>query len=369
MKIAVFHNYLDNIGGSEIVALVLARELNADIYTTNIDKEKISKMGFNDILSRIYSIGRIPKMAPFRQQLAFFRFRILNLKRKYDFYIIAGDWAMSGAVNNKPNMWYAHSPLNELWAFKDYVKKTFLNWWKKPVYDIWIWFNRILTIKYSKHIKFWICNSNNTKERIKKYYKKEAIVINPPIYTSDYINDKPGDFWLSINRLTAAKRVEIQTKAFSKLPNDKLIIVGSYEKGVKQFENYKNYIEKIKPKNIEIKSWVSNDDLISLYARCKGFITTAMDEDFGMTPIEAMASGKPIIAPNEGGYKETVINDKTGILIDNIEENKLILAIKKINDQLKIDPARYEKACLERARSFDTNIFIKKIKEVIGYEK
>ena len=101
-RIAIFHNYLDNIGGAEIVGLTLARELKADVYTTNIDKEKIKKMGFNDV--NIISIGNIPINAPFRQQLAFLRFRLLNLKNKYDFYIIDGDWAMSGAVKNHPNL-------------------------------------------------------------------------------------------------------------------------------------------------------------------------------------------------------------------------------------------------------------------------
>ena len=111
MKIAIFHNFLDNIGGAEIVTLTLARELNADVYTTNIDYDKIKKMGFENIV--IKSIGKIPINAPFRQQMALWRFRRLKLKN-YDFYIIAGDWAISGAVNNKPNLWYVHSPIREI---------------------------------------------------------------------------------------------------------------------------------------------------------------------------------------------------------------------------------------------------------------
>ena len=78
-----------------------------------------------------------------------------------------------------------------------------------------------------------------------------------------------------------------------------------------------------------------------------------------------MASGKPVIAANEGGYKETVINDKTGILIDNINEDKLIAAIKKINRELKKSPDKYKEACLKQAEKFDTKIFIKKIREEV----
>lgn len=112
MKIAVFHNFMDNIGGAERVGLTLARELNADLYTTNIDKDKIKKMGFDDV--RLISIGSIPINPPFRQQAALHKFRHLNLGKKYDFYIIDGDWAMSSAVNNKPNLWFVHSPIREI---------------------------------------------------------------------------------------------------------------------------------------------------------------------------------------------------------------------------------------------------------------
>src|SRR6185503_14550984 len=142
MKIAVFHNFMDNIGGAEIVALALARGLNADLFTTNIDEDKIQKMGYGDVLQRIYSLGKIPKNAPLRQQLAFWKFKKLNLENQYDFYIIAGDWAMSGALNHKPNLWYIHSPLNELWAFKNYVREQVIAGWQKPFFDAWVAFNR-----------------------------------------------------------------------------------------------------------------------------------------------------------------------------------------------------------------------------------
>ena len=155
-KIAIFHNYLDNIGGAEIVTLTLARELNAFIYTTNIDTEKIKKMGFEDVLVRIKSIGNVPKITPFKQQFALFKFAILNLKNEYDFYIISGDWAMSASIHNTPNLWYVHSPLNELWQFKKYIEEKMLNWWMKPIYNLWVYINRILTKLFSYSIIYFI---------------------------------------------------------------------------------------------------------------------------------------------------------------------------------------------------------------------
>ena len=112
---------------------------------------------------------------------------------------------------------------------------------------------------------------------------------------------------------------------------------------------------------MEILSWVDQKKLLDLYADCRGFIATALDEDFGLGPVEAMASGKPVIAPNEGGYKETVVSGQTGLLIDDINEEKLIQAVKEVG----INPGRYKQACLVQAKKFDTKIFIEKIKQQI----
>ena len=387
MNIAIFHNFMDNIGGAEIVTLTLARELHGDIYTTNINADHIKEMGFGDVLSRMYSIGKIPIRAPFRQQMCFYRFWRLNLKKmietgsikklknlsgvssdkKYDHYIIAGDWAMSGAVHNKPNLWYVHSPLHELWAFKDKIRNTMVVFWKRPIYDLWVWFNRKLTLSYAKHVGVITCNSLNTKERIKKYYGRDATVVNPPIETHNFKFETIGDYWLSVNRIVRHKRIKIQTEAFKNLPDEKLIIVGSYEKDAPQFEQYKDEIQKTMSSNVEIRSWVSNAELTHLYANCKGFITTSEAEDFGMTAVEAMASGKPVIAPKEGGYMETIIDGATGVLIDHIDAEKLTEAVRKISSELRDtrNIERYRLNSISHSQNFDVSIFIRKIKSFL----
>ncbi len=359
MKIAIFHNYMDNIGGAEKVGLTLARELKADVITTNINRKAIENMGFSDI--KIKSIGKIPINAPFKQQFALYKFRKLDLKGKYDFFIIDGDWAMSGVVKNKPNLWYVHSPIREIWDLYEYTRKNLVTPWKRPLFDLWVKYNRYLNRKYVKHANKIVCNSINTQKRVKKYLKRNAVVINPPIETSKFHYKKTGDYWLSVNRLITHKRIDMQVKAFAKIPKEKLIIIGSYEKS-KHFIVYSNYIKKIIPSNVKILSWIGEDELIELYANCKGFITTSKEEDFGMTPVEAMASGKPAIAPNEGGYMETIVNGITGKLIDNVNVEKLVKAIQEVGK----NPEKYKKACLKQAKKFDTKIFIRKIKEQIN---
>ncbi len=199
MRIAIFHNYMDNIGGAEFVDLILARELGADIYTTNIDEEKIQKMGFKT--DNIFSIGKIPINAPFRQEFAYWKFRKLNLKNKYDFYIIAGDWAMSAAMHHKPNLWYVYSPKRELWDLYEYtrnniVPRVYLRNLNKYIFDSWVFIRRILDRKDAKKMQKIACISKTVQERVKKYRQLLAAIYRmaPAGRTKEW---PPKSRWLS----------------------------------------------------------------------------------------------------------------------------------------------------------------------------
>lgn len=357
MKIVIFHSFLDNIGGAEKLALTLARDLPADLYTTVADPEKIRRLGFS---LPVHEIGWVPKNAPFRQQIALARFHALKLSKEYDHVLIAGDWAASGAHKNKNTVWYVHSPCREIWDLKDFTRNKLVAPLLRPAFDIWAYINQLLFRHYLKKIPTLLCNSFNTQSRIRKYLQRDARVIYPPVDTQRFQYRKTGDYWLSVNRLITHKQIPIQLEAFRQMPEEKLILVGSYEKS-RHFLKHAAEIKKSLPANVELKSWVTEDALADLYADCRGFITTALDEDFGMTAIEAMAAGKPVIAPRSGGYCESIIDGKTGLLLEPMNSDTLCKAVRK----LKPIAEYFREDCRSRAEIFSSKRFIQEIREAL----
>jgi glycosyltransferase involved in cell wall biosynthesis len=104
---------------------------------------------------------------------------------------------------------------------------------------------------------------------------------------------------------------------------------------------------------------VSGDEIIDLYARCKAHICTALDEDYGLTPLEAMASGKPVAAVDDGGYRETITKD-TGMLVEPDTES-IAIAVRRISK----NPALYHDACIARAKEFDIVRFSESLKTAV----
>jgi len=234
------------------------------------------------------------------------------------------------------------------------------NWFLKQLAATWIGTHRWFDQRSVKNLEGIVAISSNVQRRILAFHGRQSEIIYPPVDTSRFMFREYGDFWLSVNRIYPEKRIDLQFDVFRELPEEKLLIVGGYAQGDHAAKYHHKLVKNI-PDNVEIRGAISEDELIDLYARCKGLICTAKDEDFGLTPVEAMASGKPVVAVNEGGFQETVINGRTGLLVE-ANRDELVSAIREISK----DPGRYMETCIERAMEFDTSIFLDKMGELIS---
>ncbi len=358
MRIAIFLDYIGAIGGGERVALMLARELQGDIITTDIDREAIRRLGYTDV--NVISIGKTLKIPSLKQISASLMFAACDFSREYDFFIFSGNWSHYAAKKHKPNLWYCYTPVRAFYDLRVEMISRQPSWAAKKAAALWIGYHSWFDQRSVKNLDRVAAISTNVQKRILDFHGRNSELIYPPVDTSNFRFEKFGDFWLSVNRIYPEKRIELQFDAFRELPEEKLVIVGGYARGDHASEYHDRLIKNI-PANVEMRGAVSEQELIDLYACCRGLICTAKDEDFGLTPAEAMASGKPVVAVDEGGFKETIVDGKTGLLVE-ANRDDLVRAVRSISK----DPARYKEACLTRANEFDTSIFLDKIRKAIS---
>jgi len=332
--------------------ITMAKILDADIITTDTDAiERI------DSSVRVISLGKTIRYPGLKQISATLKFYFCDFSKDYDLFIFSGNWGHYAAHRHHPNMWYCYTPVRAFYDQHEFFSRQ-LNPAVRPFFHIWAYFQKKLEHHSLKNIDQIIAISENVRKRVLQYHHRDAKVIYPPVDTTRYFFIEYGDFWLSVNRLYPEKRVELQIEAFRRLPKEHLIIVGSYASG----DHSSQYAEKIiknVPPNIIFAGEISDDELCNLYARCKGHLCTAIDEDFGLTPIEAMASGKPVIAVQEGGYKETVTRE-TGILV-----NPDVTCVVEAIDRMTSNQNSFRSPCFARAKNFDTAVFEKNLKDMI----
>jgi glycosyltransferase involved in cell wall biosynthesis len=350
MKIALFFDIFNELGGAERVAILLAKYLKADIYTTYVNW-KLFRKELKGI--KVKEIGLIFKNAKLLtySEIAF-RFSQLKVP-KYDVYLFYRLYCISAAKNHHPNIWLCNSPIRAVYDLHNFIYKR-LSFWQKPIFKIWCWVYKHFDKKWVMNFDKILAISKNVAKRIEKYYNKKAKVVYLPVETQKFKCKSYEDFYLAPSRLVKEKRIDLIIEAFKEMPNKKLVVIGDGPERKNLERLAKNC------KNIKILGAFPFGKL-ELYSRCLATIYMPMNEDFGLVPLESMASGKPCIAANEGGPKETVIHGKTGFLIKPKKEK-----IKKYIELLTQERAkRMKNACFKRAKEFDVKIFIKKIKEEI----
>ena len=373
MKIALLHDYLNQLGGGERVLEALMEIFpEAPIYTLLHDPEKtlnrfrdrVEKTSFLDFaLARKYHRWFIPLMP--------LAVRSLKLDARYDLIIsdtagYAKGFRMKNSEKKRSkfdvqssklpiHISYVHTPLRYAWE-PDYLNFQFLKYFLKPILN----YLKFWDYKTAQKPDILIANSQFIADKIKKYYNREAKVIYPPVDISKFYLDPipytpyPKPYYLAVGRLMHYKRFDLIIEAFANL-GLLLKIVGSgpEEKNLElRITNYEN-------KNIEFLGNVSDDELRSLYNNAEALIFPQV-EDFGLVAAEAQACGLPVIAYAAGGALEIIENKKTGIFFQEQTSDAIVTAIKEFE---KSNFNRAEIA--EKAKRFSQERFKKEFLDLI----
>ncbi|MBT5337763.1 glycosyltransferase [Candidatus Falkowbacteria bacterium] len=356
MNVALVHDHLTQDGGAERVAKAFMDIFpKSSMYTLVYDKKNVAqdfaKKKIHTSFLQNFPFG----VSKYQWYLNFMPAATEHHPvTKYKLILSSSSIFSKGVIPGptSTHICYCHTPPRFLWTnTHGYLKDLNQNFLIKKMLPISLTKLRQWDKIAADRVDHFIANSKEVQKRIKKYYNKESTVIYPPVDTHKFkVTDKVEDYFLAGGRLVGYKRFDLIVQAFNRL-NLPLKIFGDGP----QLKNLK----KIAKNNIEFLGKVPEQKKIALYSKCKAFLNPQL-EDFGITAVEAMASGRPVIAYRAGGATETVIEGKTGTLFEeqiweDLADKVLSFKIEDYNPQ----------TIREHALQFDVNIFKQKIKEFI----
>ncbi|MFA6527937.1 MAG: glycosyltransferase [Candidatus Gracilibacteria bacterium] len=357
LKVAIIADWLTDSGGAEKVVFAMHKMFpNAPIFTSVYNEKSLPE--FKDADVKTSFLQKWP-MAKKKHQwylkwmpMAFEQFDL----GEYDIVLSSSHSCAKGVITKPETMHicYCHTPMRYVWDdCHRYIREYP---WPKAIksiapyvlHDIRLW-DRLA----AERVDYFISNSNYIGERIKKYYRKDSKTIYPPVDTEGFYESKDvSPFYLAVGRLIPYKRFDIIVEAFNHLGFPlKIAGNGPEMKRLKRIAN----------DNIEFLGYVKDEELRELYSKCKAFIFPQV-EDFGIAPVEAMASGRPVIAYAEGGALETVSDGVSGMFFKTQSAEALIKAVLKFKER-KFDSFKIKESVKDFSQQrFENDLkgFIKK---------
>ena len=356
MNVAIVHDHLVQDGGAERVAKTLLQIFPGSPLFTLLHNKKKADPEFNQYEIKTSFLEKIPGASHwFEWPLALMPSATEHHNLgKYKLIISSCSIFSKGIIPGpgSTHICYCHTPARFLWTDShNYLKELKHNFLIKAVLPFVLTNLRQWDKIAAERVDHFIANSKEVQKRIKKYYHRDSEIIYPPVETKNfYISNKLGNYFLAGGRFVGYKRFDLLITAFNRL-NLPLKIFGDGPQFKKLKKEAKN--------NIEFLGKISEEKKAKLFSECRAFINPQL-EDFGITCVEAMASGRPVIAYRAGGALETVIDGKTGVLFE--EQTWEDLADKV----LRFKPFDYNpQEIRSHAEKFDTEIFKLKIKEFI----
>lgn len=354
--IAIVHDYLTQRGGAERVVLALAdafpeAPIHTSLYAPNetfpaFDESRVQPMMLNEVETLREDHRRaLPLLAP--------GFSALNVDADVALCSSSG-WA-HGVRTSGCKIVYCHTPARWLYQSDRYLREhgpaahaavALLG----PLLRSWDRRRADTADRY-------IANSRVVRDRVRRQYGIDPEVVPPP-HSMDpeaprqAIDGVEPGFWLTVARLLPYKNVDVIVEAFDRLENRRLVVVG---KGPQLCE-----LRSRAPDNIRFTGWVTDGQLRWLYANCVATVAASF-EDYGLTPLEAAAFGKPTVAVSWGGYLDTIVDGRTGILVDRPRPECLVGGVERLES---LDPPGT--VLKEHAADFSRQAFIGRLRDLVG---
>jgi len=364
MRIALVHDQLYEFGGAERVFRSLCNIFpKADIYTAFVDKNRLANFA-PELTDRKIStsfISRIPFITRLYSPL---RFLAPKIWESFDFsgndlVISSSGWYMcKGLITKKPTMHisYLHHPPRYLYGYE-----TAMEWQRylpiKIYGNLINHFLRIWDYESSQRPDYFIANSEETRMRIEKFYRRDSIVIYPPVSIPKNIKVsgfrlQVSDYYVTVSRLQKAKHIEVLIKAANEMKFH-LRIVGDGKD--------RKYLESIAGTTVKFLGNISDSEFDKLYSGARAFLFASVDEEFGIAPVEAMGYGVPVIAYRSGGLIETVKDGQNGFLYDDLTASSLVQSIKRLDKMSSQQYLQMRLVTRQEAEKYSEDKFKKQI--------
>lgn len=356
VKVAIVHDYLNQMGGAERVVAVFRKMYpDAPIYTTIVDEDKLLPE-FKDAVIYTTWMQRIPGiLRRFKLFFWLYPFAVSSMKLKgYDLILSSSSAYAKGAPKERGSVHvcYCHTPMRFAWDFEGYMEgvavprslKRIAKWLTLPL-QRWDRSN-------SARVDRLIANSTIVKERINRTYGIKAPIIFPPVDISRFSvsEEGPGDYFLVVSRLVSYKRMDLAVQACTRL-GQKLLIIGD--------GTDRQRLERMAGETVTFLGRRSDEEVVRYMQHCRALIFPGL-EDFGITPLEVNACGRPIIAYRAGGALDTVVAEQTGLFFEEQSVESLMDAIKRF-EVYDWDAARIRL----HAEAFSEEVFMERLQSSI----
>jgi glycosyltransferase involved in cell wall biosynthesis len=338
MKVALVHDWLTGMrGGEKVLEVFCELYPQADLYTLIYLPDRVSLV-IRAMKVRASWINRLPRIEYYyRYCLPIYPHAIESLDLSgYDLILSSSHCVAKGVLpNGALHVAYVHAPMRYVWDMYDTYFGSDSSWLARAGMFFWRKYLQTWDLRSSERVDFFCANSENVADKIEKLYGRDATVVHPPVDVERfYVVGEQAPYYLLVSALVPYKKIDIAIGAFNKLKAP-LKIVGDGP--------LRKKLEAMAGPNIDFLGWVDDTQLARLYAECQALIFPG-EEDFGIVPLEAQASGRPVIAYGKGGVLETVVPLNfghtlptvmpTGIYFHEVAAESLIEAVRRFRENI-----------------------------------